>query len=116
MGALTPAQCYEYRKRGLLHLRDALPAGLIEALTAALEREVEPRARALYATGEISDLWRMRPLRPALVPRIKPARGLFPALPRSNETVILLSCVAAPWLAQRSGKPRYCRKRAGGRS
>ena len=54
MAALTQAQCGEYRERGFLHVRDALPAALLDALTAALQREVE--RRALYAAGEIRDL------------------------------------------------------------
>ena len=56
MTALTQAQCDEYHERGFLHLRDALPGALLDSLTAVLQGEVERRARALYAAGEIGDL------------------------------------------------------------
>ena len=56
MAALTQAQCDEYHQRGFLHLRDALPGALLDSLTAVLQGEVERRARALYAAGEIGDL------------------------------------------------------------
>ena len=56
MATLTQAQYDEYRERGFLHLRDVLPASLLDALTTELAAEVERRARALYAAGEIADL------------------------------------------------------------
>ena len=61
MALLTKQQCRTYEAQGYLVVRGALPPAVVDAFTGVLEAEVDRRARAMYARGEITDLYSNEP-------------------------------------------------------
>ena len=61
MAHLTNDQCKTYAAEGYLVVRGALPHSVLDAFIRVLEAEVDRRARAMYAHGEISNLFSKEP-------------------------------------------------------
>ena len=61
MAHLTNDQCKTYAADGYLVVRGALPRAVLDSFIRVLEAEVDRRARAMYAHGEISDLFSEEP-------------------------------------------------------
>ena len=61
MAHLTNDQCRSYAADGYLVLQGAIPAAVLDSFVRVLEAEVECRAQAMYAQGEISDLFSDEP-------------------------------------------------------
>ena len=61
MAHLTNDQCRSYAADGYLVMQGAIPAAVLDSFVRVLEAEVECRAQAMYAQGEISDLFSDEP-------------------------------------------------------
>ena len=61
MAHLTDDQRRTYAAQGYLVVRGALPPAVVDAFTRVLEAEVDRRARAMYARGEVTDLYTTEP-------------------------------------------------------